>query len=178
VAREVLNPREIEALAFVVTGAKSTTNEWDQPYGAKITPLLRPGERVELESLGVEFGSHSQTHREFPRLGKRAQETEARASADDLAASGLRRPRFFAYPYGSRDSVSQAAVAKAGYLAAFGLTQRRMRSTSDRFDLPRVIIRSTDRGWRFRLKTAAPQLLGWCQHVQRAMRALVRRAPE
>ena len=174
-AREVLQPRAIEGLAFVVTGSKSGTNEWDQPYGAKTIRLLTAQDCIDLASLGVEIGSHSRTHREMPLLSDAERAQEARGSADELAAAGLPRPRFFAFPYGAVDPGSKLAVADAGYAAAFGLTQRRMSVKSDRFNLPRVLIHSTDGGWRFRLKTAAPDLLNWYERARRVLRAAVRR---
>lgn len=173
--REVLRPRAIEGLAFVVTGSKSGTNEWDQPYGARTIRLLTARERIDLASLGVEIGSHSRTHREMPLLDERTRQSEASGSADELAAAGLPRPRFFAFPYGAVDPGSKRAAAEAGYTAAFGLTQRRMSIHSDRFNLPRVLIHSSDRGWRFRLKTAAPEMLNWYERARRALRAAVRR---
>jgi peptidoglycan/xylan/chitin deacetylase (PgdA/CDA1 family) len=175
-ARDVLRPRGIEALAFVVTGAGSDTNEWDRPYGAKSVELLSMAGLKEIASLGVEIGSHSRMHREMPLLNAPARKVDAQGSSDDLVAKGLPRPRFFAYPYGARDEESKKAVAEAGYLAAFGLTQARASAQSDRFDLPRVMILSSDRGWRFRLKTAAPATFNWFVRGRRVLDAIVRRA--
>jgi peptidoglycan/xylan/chitin deacetylase (PgdA/CDA1 family) len=110
----------------------------------------------ELASAGVEIGSHSRTHRLMPLLNVRELTGETAGSADDLAGRGVPRPRFFAYPYGARNAAAMNAVAKAGFLAAFGQRPARLRRSSPVYDLPRVEILSTDRGWRFRLKTAAP----------------------
>ena len=120
IARDVLRPRDIPALAFAVTAMKSATNEWDQAYGSGRVSLLAPQQLRELADLGVEIGSHSRTHREMPLLAGPEQEQEASGSADDLVAQGLPRPRFFAYPFGFADDGSKNAVRKAGYLAAFG----------------------------------------------------------
>ena len=158
VARDVLRPRNIEALAFVVTGSGSGTNEWDQAYGAKTVRLLSAGDRATLASLGVEIGSHSQSHAEMPLLDTPLQAAEAAGSADTLAAQGLTRPRFFAYPFGFSSEASKVAVRQAGYLAAFGCRPDWIDCGSDRFDLPRVVILATDRGWRFRMKILAPRL--------------------
>lgn len=174
-ARDVLQPRGIEALAFVVTGSASGTNEWDKPYGAKTVKLLTARGLRKITSLGVEIGSHSRTHREMPRLTDAERESEVCRSVDDLLASDLPRPRFFAYPYGARDEGSKKAVADAGYLAAFGLTQARMSLRSDRFDLPRVIILASDRGWQFGMKTAAPEIFNWFVRGRRALAAVLRR---
>ncbi len=175
-ARDVLQPRGIEAVAFVVTGSASGTNEWDKPYGAKTIKLLTRSGLKEIVSLGIEIGSHSRTHREMPLLTDAEREYEVSGSSDDLLASDLPRPRFFAYPYGARDEGSKKAVADGGYLAAFGLTQARVNRRSDRFDLPRVIVLSSDRGWRFRMKTAAPEMFNWFVRGRRVLDAALRRA--
>ena len=175
VARNQLRPRGIQALAFVVTNVPSGTNEWDQAYGARTLRLLTNEERKETESLGVEIGSHSRTHREMPLLTDRERRLEARGSSADLVSAGLRRPRFFAYPFGARNEDSRKAVAEAGFLAAFGLSYRRASQASDVFDLPRVMILSTDGNRRFWMKTAAPDIVRWYYHGRRGFRALFRR---
>lgn len=158
VARNVLRPRGIEALAFVVTNSEKGINSWDQAYGAKAIKLLSAGERIELASAGVEIGSHSRTHREMPLLTDTEQADEAARSADDLAATGLPRPRFFAYPFGFSDGRSRDAARSAGYAAAFGCRPDWIGRGSDLFDLPRVIVLASDRGWRFQMKVRAPRL--------------------
>lgn len=175
VARNQLRPRGIQALAFVVTNVPSGTNEWDQAYGARTLRLLTNEERKETESLGVEIGSHSRTHREMPLLTDRERRLEARGSSADLVSAGLRPPRFFAYPFGARNEDSRKAVAEAGFLAAFGLSYRRASQASDVFDLPRVMILSTDGNRRFWMKTAAPDIVRWYYHGRRGFRALFRR---
>ena len=168
IARDILQPRGIEALAFAVTGLAN--NEWDEAYGAQRLDLLKPEQLRELASLGVEIGSHSRTHREMPLLSPEDRVTEAAESANDLTRNGLPRPRFFAYPYAAFDCATKRAASEAGYLAAFGLAQRRLTRRSDRFELPRVIILASDRGWRFRLKTAAPRLHWWLSRVSNGLR--------
>jgi GT2 family glycosyltransferase/peptidoglycan/xylan/chitin deacetylase (PgdA/CDA1 family) len=157
VARQTLRPRDIDALAFAVTGSTSGTNEWDQAYGAQSVRLLSPEDRITLASLGVEVGSHSHSHAEMPLLDAKAKAHEASASAQALSVQGL-LPRFFAYPFGALDAASMQAVRAAGYLAAFGCRPGRINRASSRFALPRVVILANDRGWRFDMKIAAPRL--------------------
>jgi glycosyltransferase involved in cell wall biosynthesis/peptidoglycan/xylan/chitin deacetylase (PgdA/CDA1 family) len=181
VARDVLRPRGIEALAFVVTGSKSGTNEWDQAYGAKKINLLSAEERIDLAALGVEIGSHSRTHREMPLLDGPEQLEDAAGSAADLAAQRLPRPRFFAYPFGFSDKGSKDAVRNAGYSASFGCRSDWVERGGDVFDLPRVIILASDRGWRFSTKVRAPRLFAnmtWLhQGIRNRLRQLGRRRP-
>lgn len=174
-ARDLLRPRGIEALAFVVSGFLSKTNEWDGPYGAKQVRLLSADGLKEVSRLGIEIGSHSRTHGEMPLMTDAEREADASLSADDLVTAGLPQPRFFAYPYGYVDGPSKAAVEKAGYLAAFGLIQSRAGRKSDPLDLPRVIILSRDSGWRFWLKTTIPATFNWFVVARRLVMAAIQR---
>lgn len=175
IARDVLRPRGIGAIAFAVTAMASGTNEWDQPYGSARVQLLQADQLRELASLGVEIGSHSRTHREMPLLSDPERTSETAGSADDLMANGLPRPRFFAYPYGAVDRASINAVRDAGYLAGFGLAELPVRRTSDLFNLPRVIVLANDRGWRFRFKTAAPATFNRLARTPALARAALRK---
>jgi glycosyltransferase involved in cell wall biosynthesis/peptidoglycan/xylan/chitin deacetylase (PgdA/CDA1 family) len=163
-ARADLKPRDIEAIVFSVTGPG--TNEWDQAVGANAVSLLSAKDRRTLEALGFEVGSHSRTHREMPLLGPVDLAEEAAGSLHDLRAGG-HNPRFFAYPYGARDVAACTAVKSAGYLAAFSTRHRHVRPDDDSHDLPRVMIYASDRGWRFRAKTAAPRLWVLVQRIRR-----------
>ena len=158
VARDILQPRKIEAVAFAVTGLASATNEWDRTLGAASRPLLQPQELKSLPNLGVEIGSHSRTHRSLAAHGDEERSDETHGSADDIEALGLPRPRFFAYPFGEVDDEARSAVRKAGFAAAFGIAEGWADLGSDPLDLPRIIVHSADRGWRFHLRTAAPAL--------------------
>lgn len=172
--RRLLQPRGIPALVFAVTAMKSETNEWDQAYGAGMLKLLAPDQLRELADLGVEIGSHSRTHREMPLLSSPEQAHEASGSADDLAAQGQLRPRFFAYPYGFSNDASQAAVRQAGYRAAFGCGAKWIDRGSDLFALPRVLVLASDRGWRFRMKVRAPRLIANLAWLRQAIRNRLR----
>lgn len=158
VARDILQPRAIPALAFAVSAMVSGSNEWDQKLGARRLELLDAEGLARLRGLGVEIGCHSRTHRSLPSLPEAALSSETAGAADDLERTGLPRPRAFAYPYGERDSRSEQAVREAGFACAFGLRRALAGPASDRFDLPRVELLARDHGWRFRAKTAFPRL--------------------
>lgn len=164
VARDALQPRRIKPIAFAVTGVSS--NEWDQQRGSASLQLLADGQLRELSSLGVEIGCHSRTHRDLRLLSDSERVRETAGAAQDLLEAGLPRPRFFAYPYGACDVAARKAVRKARYVAAMGLAQRYANSTSNPFDLPRIMILAKDRGWRFRVRTAFPLLFA---HLRRRL---------
>jgi glycosyltransferase involved in cell wall biosynthesis/peptidoglycan/xylan/chitin deacetylase (PgdA/CDA1 family) len=173
-ARNVLQPRAIPALAFTVTGMASATNEWDQAYGSGRMKLLAPDQLRDLAASDVEVGSHSRSHREMPLLDGSEQEEEAAGSADDLAANGLPRPRFFAYPFTFADVASKAAVRQAGYCAAFGGPVGWVTRRSDPLALPRVMILASDRGWRFQLKVQAPRVFAKLAWLRESVRKRIR----
>ena len=159
-ARDVLVPRGIEALAFVLTKPASRSNEWDAAAGARRRSLLEPAQFNELANEGVEIGSHARTHRALTRLQACDVKDEIQGSVKDLGEQGL-EPRFFAYPYGELDAGSMSVARDADFVAAFGIEARWVTRRSDPFNLPRLVVLATDRGWRFRLKTRAPTLYNW-----------------
>jgi glycosyltransferase involved in cell wall biosynthesis/peptidoglycan/xylan/chitin deacetylase (PgdA/CDA1 family) len=158
IASKILRPRRIQALAFVVTGLSTTTNEWDERDGCALRRLLSREELKELAGLGVELGAHSRTHPHMALLSYDQRDAETSGAASDIETLGVPRPRFFAYPYGEVDPASEKAVRDAGYLAGFGIDESWVDRKSDRFNLPRVIVHSTDRGRRFDLMTSSPRL--------------------
>ena len=160
VARDILAPRGIPALAFAVTGMASNTNERDQAIGARRLDLLDGEGLRHLAAQGVEIGCHSRNHRAMPTLDEASLTDETQGAAADLERAGLPKPRAFAYPYGERDDRSERAVEAAGFAIAFGLRRARVTRRSNPFDIPRVEILARDRGRRFRLKTAFPRLAG------------------
>lgn len=160
VARDVLRPQGIQAIAFAVTGMKSGMNAWDNKDGADQVRLLSSDQLKELTKLGVEIGAHSRTHRNMRLLEPQELGSETQGACEDLVALGLPKPRFFSYPYGASDHQSLHAVKGAGYLGAFGIWIRQADRMSDRFHLPRVPVLASDTGWRFRLKTSFPKSFG------------------
>lgn len=160
-ARAVLQPKGIPALAFAVTGLGSATNEWDQAHGiAKLDILGSEGLRA-LEAAGVTIGSHARTHRPLPGLVDAELTREVAGSMDDLEQAGVRRPRYFAYPYGMQDSRCIEAVDRAGYALGFGLADRVAKPGQNMFNVHRVMIHPYDSRLRFWLKTSLPTLTSY-----------------
>ena len=176
-AQRILLPRGIRALAFAVSGMASGTNEWDNIAGSRTLRLLDETGLRELDTSGVEVGCHSRTHRPLTAVPAAELPGETSGAANDLEHIRLPRPRFFAYPHGEHDRRSEAAVREAGFLAAFGLRQARVRSGDDRYALARVEILARDSGWRFWLKTTWPRasLVLEARHLMVRARRSVRR---
>lgn len=158
VARNILQPRDIEAIAFAVSGMGSGTNEWDQRIGARELRLLDGDGLQELARRGVEVGCHSNTHRPMTSVPPGELTAETKSASKLLAAMGVAPPRFFAYPHGANDAPARAAVKDAGFIAAFGLDPTFASPQTDKFAVPRIEILARDTGWRFWVKTRCPRL--------------------
>ncbi len=76
----------------------------------------------EVKSLaaepGLELGTHGDGHLSLPSLAPDAQRAEIQNGVEQLERAVGRRPEFFAYPYGHRDSATDAVVAEFGFLGA------------------------------------------------------------
>jgi GT2 family glycosyltransferase/peptidoglycan/xylan/chitin deacetylase (PgdA/CDA1 family) len=157
-AIEVLSQRRIPAVVFAVSGQIGGTNEWDRHLGAAELPLLDAAGLQALAAAAIEIGSHSVSHPQLTKVGDEDVVAEARDSADQIEAAGLPRPRAFAYPHGEWDRRGTAAVAAAGYAAAFTIDHGRVSPGSDRYALPRIEVLAGDTTRTLRLKLATA---GW-----------------
>ena len=126
-------------------------------------PLRWPGLEQSEESLGWselellrearwEVGSHTATHPLLPELDDAELEGEL---ADPRATleKRLGSCETLAYPYGRADERTAAAVARAGYLAAFTLS--RAHRPDEPLRRPRLGLRDLDRGLRLRLRLSS-----------------------
>ncbi len=156
VARGILRPRGIPAVAFAVAGMVGGANDWDRPLGARALPLADAAGLAELADLGVEIGCHSLGHRDLKGLPEAELAAETAGAADVIETLGLPRPRLFAYPYGELDGAAKAAVRRAGFRAGLGLDRRPVTRRSDRYALPRFEVLASAPTEQV-LRSAAPE---------------------
>jgi peptidoglycan/xylan/chitin deacetylase (PgdA/CDA1 family)/trans-aconitate methyltransferase len=131
------------ATVFLVAGKVGRTNEWDHHYGEEI-PLLGWEEIRELQKGGIEFGSHSLSHRPLTELSVEDTVREALRSRTTLERNLDTHIRAFAYPYGASNGVVHHLVGACGY--TFGLTCRSGPSQfhDSHLALPRIEIMGDD----------------------------------
>jgi peptidoglycan/xylan/chitin deacetylase (PgdA/CDA1 family) len=158
------------ATVFLVADYVGETNRWDDVYLLPPVPLLGEGEIRELQSEGVEFGSHGRTHRRLTFLSAREQQEETAGSRRRLEALLDRPVRFFAYPHLAQDLQTRKSVREAGYLAACGGEQ----ASHQQFLLHRVNVAQSS--WPATLF----RLWGWRHLLQRnnRLRTLKRFVPQ
>jgi peptidoglycan/xylan/chitin deacetylase (PgdA/CDA1 family)/GT2 family glycosyltransferase len=172
----VLRAEDAPAAAFAVAGRVGGTNSWDVAIGAPELPLLDAEGLLALRRAGVSLGAHGATHRPLVDLEADQLDLETAAAADTLERLGLGPATSFAYPHGAHDAGSRAAVARAGYAAAFTVTPGLVRCpAADPFTVPRIeILRRDGAGLRLILKVAAAGRLPELSLAPRTMRRVAR----
>lgn len=146
------------ATVFVVTGLLGATSDWER---SPKRPLLAPGEIRELAVDGIEFGSHTHTHRNLTVLTSEEALYELRRSREVLGHIVGGEVTRVAYPFGAADERIRALAAEAGYTVGFSVSpsgpilKRVKRGMGllpfDPFDIQRREVRAGYGEWRFRV---------------------------
>jgi peptidoglycan/xylan/chitin deacetylase (PgdA/CDA1 family) len=109
------------ATVFLVADLIGKSNLWDQAFGEDI-PLMGWPEIQQLQGEGVEFGSHSATHKPLTAVTNEELVQELTRSRTILER-GLGVPiRTIAYPYGDFNPIVEHFAGGCGY--TFGVTCR------------------------------------------------------
>ncbi|HEX6788614.1 MAG TPA: polysaccharide deacetylase family protein [Gaiellaceae bacterium] len=141
----ILAERGIPAVAFAVTSQIGGTNVWRRDDAIELPLLDAEGLRAVVEH-GVVIGSHGATHRPLVDVPQGELADELEGSANALASIGLPRPAVFSYPHGEWSPAVAAAVAQAGYRAAFTVAGGGVRRLADRYALPRIEVLAGETG--------------------------------
>lgn len=110
-AYPILKEYGFKATVFLVTGHCGSDNGWDgQPQGIPIMDILNREEIADMSARGLDFGAHTVSHPDLPKLPDDI-------AADEITGSRLwieeltgRKVDFFAYPYGSRNRAVENVV--------------------------------------------------------------------
>ena len=86
----------------------------------------------------VEWGSHTLSHPDLTVLDADAARGELEGSRTAIEAMSGRRVRFLSYPNGAYGPDTARLAAACGYVAAFAVDQRELRTGDDAFALPRI----------------------------------------
>jgi peptidoglycan/xylan/chitin deacetylase (PgdA/CDA1 family) len=113
-----LRRHDFTATLFIVTGHMGGFNNWpDQPVGLNSIPLISWQQATDLLTIGIEIGSHTQTHRDLRNCTAAEIEREMVQSRSDIAEHLGIVPQSFAYPYGGVNRVAEQ-IALRSYKAA------------------------------------------------------------
>ncbi|NOT46369.1 MAG: polysaccharide deacetylase family protein [Acidobacteria bacterium] len=109
----VLSEYDFRATVFLVTDFCNKRNDWSgNPPDLPRSKLLSWDEVRELNTYGIEFGSHTKTHPDLTKLTAAeigVEVVESKAAIEDALG---RETTTFAYPFGRHDAaIRQIAVA-------------------------------------------------------------------
>lgn len=138
----VLRRHGLGATMFIVSDRVGTANAWDWMYRDEV-PLLDWAEIRDLASQGVEFGSHSATHRSLTAAPPEEAARELLRSRLILSRELGRPVSAVAYPYGDADPVVQQMAGHVGYLYGFTCRWGRARHDDPLLGLPRIEVDGT-----------------------------------
>ncbi len=145
IAAPMLAAAGIPSVLFVCPGLLGDRARWAECYPSE--RLAAADALRSLPDLGMELGVHSWDHRRMAALDDDALDRQVRrARAAVEGVTGV-RPRAFAYPFGTHDLATRAAVADAGFDVAFAVAREH-----GRFGADRIFVQSTDSLLAFRCK--------------------------
>lgn len=150
-AAEDLQALGMRATWFIVTGSIGAPPAWPgdgRPNGR----LLNESELRDLETAGMEVGSHTVSHVRLPALDDTTLERELADSKATLEAVLGHTITSFAYPYGAWDERCAAAVQRAGYAAACTTRTGWTRRDGDPYRLRRLSVFNHDTASSFARK--------------------------
>ncbi|MBW4459914.1 MAG: glycosyltransferase [Nodosilinea sp. WJT8-NPBG4] len=131
------------ATVFLVAERVGQTNAWDAQY-SELVPLMDWEHIRQLQVQGVEFGSHSATHRPLTSLSL-TEIVEEGARSRTILTQKLGCPvRTIAYPYGDADPAVTFLMGACGYTAGVTCHTAISQLSDDPLALPRVEIFGTD----------------------------------
>jgi peptidoglycan/xylan/chitin deacetylase (PgdA/CDA1 family) len=140
----ILRDLEVPATVFATTADLGMPPPWWK--GSR--RVLTRAELHEVLDAGLVIGSHTRTHPSLPQVDDARLDDEVRGSKAELEELTGRSVTLFAYPRGHFDPRVRAAVADAGYEAAFSFLNGRVLPTTDRYRMPRITMGS----WHHRTK--------------------------
>lgn len=132
----VLRARSMGATVFLVAGQIGGANVWD--VGEVRLPLMSAERIRALQAEGVDFGSHSISHRPLTRLSADDAFRELSQSRWTLGELLRREVNIFAYPFSNQSTVVRALAKQAGYRCAVRGKGRMNSRAQDPFGLRRI----------------------------------------
>lgn len=122
-AYPILKRFAMRAVIYVVTDTVGRDNFWHDPATEQRLPMLSKEEILEMRAGGMEFGSHTLSHRRMAFLSWLEVERELRESKKWLESLLGETVLSFAFPYGNGENEPQLiqAVYDAGYRWVLGI---------------------------------------------------------
>ena len=104
------------ATVFLVASLIGKTNAWDADERQE--PLLDEREIREMQSEGITFGSHTQSHRALTKISLEEASQELEGSRKTLESLLARPVTAFCYPFAKQNRIIRRLTRHAGYTTA------------------------------------------------------------
>lgn len=153
-AAPVLASYGVPSVLYVPVGLIGGWSDWLEPRHRH--PLMGAGDLRAVREQGMSIASHGLDHAALPTLSDEELRRHAVETREVLASLVGAEVRSFAFPYGTHDQRSRAAVRAAGYDVAFAV-----HDPVDEFAVERVDVNSSDTLRTFRLKLSRLYPAAW-----------------
>lgn len=120
----VLEAHGFGAICSVITDYAGKLNRWDVAYGGRRFAHLAWRDMRRWQTRGVEFISHTATHRRLTWLTDGDVSLELARSAHDLRQALDVEPHTISYPYGAHSERDVSIARAEGYSSGFSLAGR------------------------------------------------------
>jgi peptidoglycan/xylan/chitin deacetylase (PgdA/CDA1 family) len=152
------------------TPAQEQVEEVREACGGVRTPAEQPGSRLfvswdevrEMQAAGMDFGSHTHTHRLLGHLNRQEQVEELATSKEILEGQLARSVTAIAYPVGSETSFTQETreiASSLGYRLGFNfLRHNNPLPLPEPFSIGRLAVSENLDPWRLRSVICFPRL--------------------
>jgi peptidoglycan/xylan/chitin deacetylase (PgdA/CDA1 family) len=120
----VLEAHGFGAICSVITDYAGKLNRWDVAYGGRRFAHLAWRDMRRWQARGVEFVSHTATHRRLTWLDERDAAAELELSASALSAALDAPAAALSYPFGAASERIYELARQAGYRAGFRIATR------------------------------------------------------
>jgi hypothetical protein len=137
---------------FLVVAKIGGVNDWDVSGELFRKRLLDWEQILELQSLGVRFGSHSLTHTDLTKLEVRELDREVKESKFILEEKIGQPVEGFAYPFGYFNGRVITAVKDAGYKWAVTTSDSIWEGFGNPYRMRRINVSGLDPDWLLRVK--------------------------
>ncbi|MDP9227214.1 MAG: polysaccharide deacetylase family protein, partial [Actinomycetota bacterium] len=151
----VLRRLELPATVFLVAASVSEDPgvvDWVDGVPPGKLRTLTPDQVLEMQDQGVDFGSHSLTHRNLLSLNEEECEADLRTSRELLEGVLGRSVATLAYPGGRHDEKVRRCAQRAGFAYAFAVARDDQRA--GRYGIPRAGVYRNDGVSRLKIKTS------------------------
>jgi peptidoglycan/xylan/chitin deacetylase (PgdA/CDA1 family) len=149
-AYEILQNFNLPFIIFLTVNFIGTEKLFSRYKDKEKDRFLNWNEVIEMSKNGVEFGSHSLTHKDLTRLKREEMEREIFDSKKIIEDKTGKEVKFFCYPYGFYNKEVIKLLEKSGYKGAVVNRKRNIEITE--YTIPRIGIYGHNNFFTFKIK--------------------------